>query len=569
LALARDPSLEQKGPVSLWLLGFSLQLAGHSDAAMEVLRRGQRAYPEDYWLNNELGNALLGARRAGPAALDSVINFDKIEGRFRAAEPYLMAAVALRPGSSAAHLSLADAFMLQGRFDEAVSSAEQAVRLKSDDAAAHNGLGLALRLQGKPSEASREFRAAIRLRPSYSLAHGNLGSLLVQQGKLEEAITEAREALRLWPVLDNAHITLIRALSDLCRFEEAVTAGREACRVLQGNALVRASLGVALRRSGDYKEAVIELRQALERIDDPAVAARLKYDLARAERFGALAARLPAVLRGEDKPEFHRQRLEFADLAYDRARFAVAARLFAEALEGAHALADDLAAANRYNAACAAALAASGIGKDEPRPDESARSGLRSQAFQWLKADLAAWDKRLQSDSSGDREHARQTFEHWKTDPDLAYVREPGGLARLGDRERKNWQELWAEVDRLCAVNAPDTAIPRALMGRWEGTIPTGQGTSLRVVIRVEPGADGRLAMLADSPDQYLGDLPVSSTSLKNGVWTWTLAGVNARFEGKADRTGDSYSGEFHQPPLLHTTLTLRRTGKPKSPPSR
>ena len=43
---------------------------------------------------------------------------------------------------------------------------------------------------------------------------------------------------------------------------------------------------------------------------------------------------------------------------------------------------------HRYNAACAAALAASGQGKDDPPPDDAAKAKLRQQARDWLKAEL-------------------------------------------------------------------------------------------------------------------------------------------------------------------------------------
>ena len=57
LRLADDPDLGGRGAVGLWLLGHSLEIAGSHDRALEVLRRAQRSYPNDYWLNTELGLA--------------------------------------------------------------------------------------------------------------------------------------------------------------------------------------------------------------------------------------------------------------------------------------------------------------------------------------------------------------------------------------------------------------------------------------------------------------------------------------------------------------------------------
>ena len=62
-------------------------------------------------------------------------------------------------------------------------------------------------------------------------------------------------------------------------------------------------------------------------------------------------------------------------------------------------LAEDPASFRRYNAACSAAIAGCGKGKDDPPPDPATRTKLRSQALAWLSADLAAWSKRLADDA--------------------------------------------------------------------------------------------------------------------------------------------------------------------------
>jgi serine/threonine-protein kinase len=43
----------------------------------------------------------------------------------------------------------------------------------------------------------------------------------------------------------------------------------------------------------------------------------------------------------------------------------------------------------------------------------------------------------------------RQTVTFWRSDPDLAGLREPAELDRLATDERKDCQALWAEVDRV------------------------------------------------------------------------------------------------------------------------
>jgi hypothetical protein len=119
---------------------------------------------------------------------------------------------------------------------------------------------------------------------------------------------------------------------------------------------------------------------------------------------------------------------------------AAAARPYGEAL----ALRPPL-TAHRYDAACAAALAGCGRGKDAAGLDDTARAGWRWQALEWLRADLAARDKL----AATNRAAVRQQLQHWRKDTDLAGVRDKDALAKLPEAERATWQQFWADVDAL------------------------------------------------------------------------------------------------------------------------
>ena len=54
--------------------------------------------------------------------------------------------------------------------------------------------------------------------------------------------------------------------------------------------------------------------------------------VAEAERLAALADRLPALLKGEDRPKDVPERLAIGQMCYDTKRYAAAARFWAEAL---------------------------------------------------------------------------------------------------------------------------------------------------------------------------------------------------------------------------------------------
>ena len=190
-----------------------------------------------------------------------------------------------------------------------------------------------------------------------SPAHSyNLGKALKFQGKLEEAVIAYREAIRLKPDFAEAYCDL----GGVLRVQESYT---------ESLAMVRR--GHALGRSApDWRYP----------------SARW---LAEAERLAALAARLPPLINGDDHPRDTAERLAVARMCYDTKRFAAAARFWGDAFTSEPKLADDLKAGHRYNAACAAALAGCGQGRNDQVPDASARAKLRKQALEWLKAELA------------------------------------------------------------------------------------------------------------------------------------------------------------------------------------
>src|SRR5262249_1279068 len=114
------------------------------------------------------------------------------------------------------------------------------------------------------------------------------------------------------------------------------------------------------------------------------------------QRLGEIADRLPAVLRGELTPATPAEGNAYALLCEDKNGYAVAARLRAHVLTADPKLADDLQGGYRYDAAGAAALAGCGQGTDAGQLDEKERIRWRKQAVEWLRADLAAYAKRLE-----------------------------------------------------------------------------------------------------------------------------------------------------------------------------
>jgi tetratricopeptide (TPR) repeat protein len=173
----------------------------------------------------------------------------------------------------------------------------------------------------------------------------------------------------------------------------------------------------------------------------------LREKLETCERLLAIDARLPALLRGEERPAAA-DLLELARSCRDYGRPHAAVRLYDAAFAARPELADDLGGGHRYLAACAAVQAAADPGPDAARLGAPERAGLRRQALDWLRADQALGAKLLRDGKS-----AGGAFATWRTDVDLAGVRDQAALAKLPAAERQEWRRLWADVDTLLGAD--------------------------------------------------------------------------------------------------------------------
>jgi Tfp pilus assembly protein PilF len=370
------------------------------------------------------------------------------------------AAVAIRPRSFTAHMSLGIALKDARKLEEAAAEFRAALRLRPDYAYGHNNLGNILAEQGKFEESMVEFREALRLKPDYAMPHDGLGNALLARRKFDEAASEFRAALRIKPDFALAHSNLSYALRTRGKFDEAIAESRAALRLRDDFPEPHCNLGLALRSRGEFAEAVAELRKArdLARKSNPNFALRVDRMLAATERQACLAAKLPAVLAGTIKPGDTVETLDFAQICYYRGLQGASARFWAEAFQADPKRADDLDAHLRYDAACAAALAGCGQGKDEPPLDDASRTRWRRQALEWLDADLAAWSKALKNGPPPPRQIIAQKLQDWKVDPDLAGLRDRGALARIPEEEQKACRALWARVDALLARTSQGTS---------------------------------------------------------------------------------------------------------------
>jgi serine/threonine-protein kinase len=296
--LVASTPIEKLSPGTLALFGGALRDGGMAPLAVELLRKGQRLYPADFWINHDLGMLLADSMRPP---------------RFEQAIGYYRAALALRPNSPGVHLnfgnalqsnseldeamvcykeairlkrdyakahgSLGNVLLKKDQLDEAIASFREAIRLKKDDAKSHNNLGVALLRKGQRDEAILSFKEAIRLNKDLFEAHRNLGPVLAQQGQLDEAILSFQEAVRLHKKDVEAHFSLGLALRTKGRLDEAILSFKEAVRLKRDFAAAHYGLGLALRIKGRLDEAILSFQEAV-RLDKQDAAAHNTLGLA-------------------------------------------------------------------------------------------------------------------------------------------------------------------------------------------------------------------------------------------------------------------------------------------------
>jgi serine/threonine-protein kinase len=446
-------------------LGAALQAQNDWQGAVRAYRAAAKGAPKIALIHHNLGVALQHEK--------------DVKGAIRAYRD----ALALEPDAWT-QVNLGVALRDDGQAEEAIAAFEAALRIEPKHAAAHYNLGLMLNDKKDAERAIRCWRTAIEIDPKYALAHYQLGMALQARNDLDGAIDcfrraaeydpsnakvhynlgvalwmkkEAEAAIRCWRTalardaqLAPAHFNLALALDRQGQTEEALEHYRAACAHDAQHGPAHASAGDLLMQRGEFAAAQPYLRRAVGLFsrDDPHFAG-VERLLRQCEQMLSLETKLTAILKGEAQPADAGERLALARVCRLKRLPATGARLAAEAFAERPELANDFRRGDRYSAACLSVLAAVGQGKDADRLDDKERLRLRTQALEWLRADLRLWTKEAENVTPQTRDGIKRALEHWRKNPDLAGVREPGPLAGLPEPERKAWRQLWADGEAL------------------------------------------------------------------------------------------------------------------------
>jgi tetratricopeptide (TPR) repeat protein len=424
-------------PAHYWL-GLALYDKKQWDEAIAAFRVAIDIDPKDSEAHSALGRALMTKGRP-----------DEAIAEYRQA-------IDLNPKCITARFNLGTALRHKGRLDEAIAEYREAIAVHPKYTQAYINLGNALADKKQWDDAIAAFRAALEIDPKHALAHFNLGIALMTKGRPDEVIAEYRQAIDLDPKYAPAHYRLGNALYDKKDLKGAIIHYRKAVELDPNHAEAHCNLGLELMRQGDFSEALTLLRRGHELgIKTPDWTYPSARWVKKGERLLELDGKLPAILKGDSQPTDAAEQAELANLCLSYKNYpAAATRLYAAALKAE----PKLAGKHRYNAACAAALAGCGQGKDADQLDDPERTRWRQQALDWLRADLDLWRKRLADGTPADRHATRTMLQHWQLDTNLAGVRDAAPLKKLPDKEYDAWRQLWSDVAAVLERVGKDTA---------------------------------------------------------------------------------------------------------------
>ena len=396
------------------------------------LREASKLKPNDPRYHLELGTALLK------------------NGDLGSAQEALRTAIRLKPDYSIAILNLGIALANKGDQNGAVAAFREAIKRDAKNASAHHALGRARLNEGDLNDAIDHLRQASQLMPDNAGMHSDLGNALLAAGDLNGAIDQFRDAVRKKPDDAAAHAQLGNVLRMSGNLEDALKELKESVRINPGEPAFHCQLGLALRSQALFSEAKKEYQRGHQLgMTNPRWAQPSGRWVSECESLVELAPKLPAFLKGDLQPASALEQTRLGLLCLFKHVDAASARFFKQAFTADPGLAKDIDSQDRYNAACAAVLAGTGQSLEQPPLDDAVQSQWRSQALNWLKADLGALSERLESNPRAMRSFVLSTLRHWRVDSDLLWVRDSKALAKLSVAERSAWSDLWKQVDQL------------------------------------------------------------------------------------------------------------------------
>jgi serine/threonine protein kinase/Flp pilus assembly protein TadD len=344
-----------------------------------------------------------------------------------------------------------EAYRAIGKYDKAIADCNRALELDERSAKALATRGNSYLWRGEREKALADCSRSIELDPTNAFTWYSRGNVYRFFGDNDKALADCQKAVELAPQDPWTHGNLGEVLMDVNRPQEAIAAFRKAIEIDGNSPEFHGGLSMALRQRGELREALAEMRRAHELPGkQPDWAAQTAKWVRECERLVELDERLPMLLSGKAKTASPDEGIEVAEICMRKQLNRAAVRFYGEAFTPVSPRTAPLIGAHRYNAACAAALAGCGQGKDADKLGDEERSRLRQQALDWMRGELETVGRLLKRTPEKPPALAG-ALKHWLADPDFAGVRRPQELAKLPEAERQAWQKLWSEVADMLA----------------------------------------------------------------------------------------------------------------------
>jgi hypothetical protein len=91
--------------------------------------------------------------------------------------------------------------------------------------------------------------------------------------------------------------------------------------------------------------------------------------------------------------------------------------------------------------------------------------------------------------------------------------------------------------------------------GEWEGKLAAGE-TTLRLVVHLQQGGNGKLSGTMDSPDQGASGLPLRGVRVTGGSVRFLVPSIHGEYSGKLAKDGSGMSGKWWQGVTVPLSLT-------------
>jgi serine/threonine-protein kinase len=481
--------------------------------AQEFMREAQQRHPGDFWINYLLGcfwredfpqeavgyfRAAVAIRPTSPGAYAMLGRALRGAGETEGAIAAFRQSVALNPSYVVAK-DMVWALAPRGELEEARAAWEKFLERDPTNHDPWYGYAQLCLFVGNKEAYRRARKALLKrfgdTRNDWIVAErASLAYLLLPDSgdELQGAIRLADLAVAAGKstLPGNPYLRFVKGLAVYRdgRPKEAIPLLREAAEKLNERAGPRLALAMAQFQSGRAIEARKTLAAVVRAFDWDEPRAGSQADLTtywvnhvlRREAEAMILPNLPAFLQGNYQPQENDERLALLGICQSRGLYGAAARLYADSFAADPGLADSMTAeclrrairayeepanpikafnsACRYLAARCAALAGCGPAKYGDKLSEAERTRRRKQAREWLRADLAMWAAKLDSDSPLERNLAKRMLRNWQADPDLAGLREVHALDEFSADERNDCLALWHEVRALLKRTGPNRA---------------------------------------------------------------------------------------------------------------